>query len=69
VVGATDGPGHQRCNWIRRVMVRSTSRSAVRQQGKHENNWARRPSCSVTPFSCGEYLCWVRRRHTVCVLV
>ena len=56
-------------NWIRQVMVRSKSRSAVRQQGKHETNWARRPSRSVTPLSCGKYLCWVRRWHTVCALV
>ena len=69
VVEATDGLGCQRCNWIRRVMVRNTSCSAVRQQGQHENNWARRPLRSVTPLSCGEYLCWVRRRHTVCALV
>ncbi len=34
VVGATDGPGCQRCNWIRRVMVRSESHPAVRQRGK-----------------------------------
>ncbi len=32
VVGATDGPGRQRCNWIRRVMVRSKSHPAVRQR-------------------------------------
>ena len=69
VVGATDGLGCQRCNWIRRVIVRSKSHPAARQRGKHENNWARHPSCSVTPLSCGEYLCWVRRWHTVCDLV
>ena len=69
VVGATDGPGRQRSNWIRRVMARSKSCPVVRQQGKHENNWARRPLRSVTPLSCGEYLCWVRQRHTVCALV
>ncbi len=41
----------------------------AQQRGKHENNWARHPSRSVTPLSCGEYLCWVRRLHTVCALV
>ena len=40
--------------------------SAEQQQGKQKNNWAickgaalPPPSCSVTHFSCGEYLCWV----------
>jgi len=69
VVGATDGLGRQRCNWIRRVIVQSKSHPAARQRGKHENNWARHPSHSVTPLSCGEYLCLVQRRHTVCALV
>jgi hypothetical protein len=51
VMGATDGPGRQRCNWFRRVTVRSKSHPAVRQRGTQENNWAtRKPSCSVTPF-------------------
>ncbi len=36
VVGATDGLGRQQCNWIRRVIVRSTSHPAARQRGKHE---------------------------------
>jgi hypothetical protein len=56
-------------HWIRRVIVRSKSHPATRQWGKHENNWARHPSRSVTPLSCGEYLCWVQRRHAVCALV
>jgi hypothetical protein len=60
VVGATYGPGRQRCNWIIQVMVRSKSHPAVQQQGMQEDNWARQPSCSVATFSCGEYLCWVR---------
>ena len=68
VMGATDGPGRQRCNWFRQVTVRSKSHPAVRQRGTQESNWAtRQPSCSVTLFSCGEYLCWVHSDGILCV--
>jgi hypothetical protein len=54
MVGATDGPGHQRCNWIRRVMAQSTSHSAVRQQGNQKNNWAIYKG-AASPPPCGGF--------------
>ena len=84
MVGATDGPGHQRCNWIRRVLAQSTSHSAVRQQGNQKNNWAfykgaaSPPPCggfAATLVFCYSFFVWrvpllgMWRRHTVCILV
>jgi hypothetical protein len=50
VVGATDGLGRQRCNWIRRVIVRSKSNPAVRQRGTHENNGLGTPRALLPLF-------------------
>jgi hypothetical protein len=84
VVGTTDGLGRQRCNWNRRVMVRSKSHSAVRQRGKQRNNWAickgaaLPPPCSsfaATLMFCYSFSVWrvpllgTWRQHTVCALV
>jgi hypothetical protein len=57
VVGATDGLGRQRDNWLRRMMARSKSHPAMRQQGQLKDNWTRHPSRIATPLTCGEYLC------------
>ena len=57
VVGATDGPGRQQDNWLRRVKDRSKSHPAMRQQGQLDDNWSRHPSRIATPLRCGEHLC------------
>ncbi len=49
VVGATDGPGRQRCNWIRQVMVRSKSHPAVRQRGSNRTFGLGNP-CVLLPL-------------------